>query len=94
MEMKAHASHLPGGLITTYAFIALFIACGLCIYGGYEVFYFSKVLAWLLFVVTVFVDVDNKWWWKSAHIPKWVAMTIASKNACIIVTLLLVRGNI
>ena len=93
-EFKAHTSHLPGGVVTTYLFIALFIAAGICIYGGYEVFYFTKVLAWLLFVVTLFVDADAKWWWKKAHIPKWVAWTIASKNLCVIVTLLLVRGNI
>lgn len=94
IEMKAHISHLPGGIVTTYLFIALFVVSGICIYGGYEVFYFSKVLAWLLFVVTLFVDMDEKWWWKAAHIPKWLVMTIASKNACIVVTLLLVRGKI
>ena len=94
VEMKAHSSHLPGGIFTTYLFIALFIATGICIYGRYEVFYFSKVLAWLIFVVTLFVDMDTKWWWKTSHIPKWVVMTIASKHACVVITLLLVRGNI
>ena len=93
-ELKAHISHIPGGIFITYVFLALFIVTGICIYGGYEVFYFSKVLAWLLFVVTLFVDVDTQWWWKTSHIPKWVAMTVASKHGCVIVTLLLIRGNI
>ena len=93
-EFKVHSSHLPGGTITTFIFIALFLVVGICLYGGYEIFYFSKVLAWLLFVVTIFVDLDTKMWWNVAHIPRWLTMTVASKHLCIIITLLLVRGNI
>ena len=93
-ELKAYITHLPGGRFTAYVFLALYLVSGMCIYGGYNSFYFSKVVAWLLVVATLFVDLDSKFWWKTAHIPYWVSMTIASKNTCIIATLLLMRGKI
>ena len=93
-EFHSYVSHLPGGSFTTYLFMMLYLVCGMCMYGNYNSFYFSKLLAWLLVIVTVFVDIDAGYWWKTANITRWNTMTIASKNGCVVFTLLLIRGKI
>ncbi len=92
-EFKAHSLHLPGGQFTTYLWIALYLLSGMCLYGNYKVFHFAKLMAWLLVVVTIFVDINTKYWWNNAKISHWMTVTIASRNLCIIFTLLLVRGS-
>ena len=93
-ELRAHIVHIPGGKIVSYVFVVIYVLCGVTLYGGYESAFFSKLLAWLLTVVTVLVDMDTKFWWNTAHVRYFMEMTIASRSLCIIGTLILIRGNV
>ncbi|XP_057301613.1 uncharacterized protein LOC130636044 [Hydractinia symbiolongicarpus] len=92
-EFSSHAKALPGGALTVYIYIAVYMMCSICIYSGYEVVKMCKLLMCLLFAITLIVDMDVKMWTKHAGIGKWKTMTIAARHVPIISILLLIRDG-
>ncbi|EDO46567.1 predicted protein [Nematostella vectensis] len=89
-EKIALVKHIPGGVVMLIVVVVIYVACGLCIYGGYEAGYFGKLAAWLITVITVIVDFDVKFWYKSeSHVEYWTQILLASRNISVVGALLL-----
>lgn len=87
-DRAVHISHLPLGRLVTTCLIILFILCGIMLYGGLQVPYFARLVAWLLVIVTVFVEFDTKYW-KIRGMPFWEQVLVGSQNVCAIANLII-----
>jgi hypothetical protein len=58
------------------------------LYGGLQVPYFARLVAWLLVIVTVFVEFDTKYW-KIRGMPFWEQVLVGSQNVCAIANLII-----
>lgn len=87
-DKAVHISHLPLGRLVTICLIVLFIVCGIMLYGGLQVPYFARLVAWMLVIVTVFVEFDTKYW-KIRGIGFWDQVQIALQNICAIANLII-----
>ncbi|XP_068721194.1 transmembrane protein 101-like [Montipora capricornis] len=89
-DRLAHIKNIPGGVAMIYIVIAIYAIPGICIYGGYEAGYFGRIVSWLLVIITVLVDFNAKYWYRSsAHVEFWCQIQHASRNVCVIGSLLL-----
>ena len=89
-DRLAHIKNIPGGVAMIYIVIAIYVIPGICIYGGYEAGYFGRIVSWLLVIITVLVDYNAKYWYRSsAHVEFWCQIQHASRNVCVIGSLLL-----
>ncbi len=87
-DRAVHISHLPLGRLVTTCLIVLFILCGIMLYGGIQVPYFARLVAWMLVISTVFVEFDTKYW-KIRGVGFWDQVLIGSQNICAISNLIL-----
>lgn len=89
-DRLAHIKNIPGGQIMLVAVVALYILTGLCIYGGYEAGYFGRIVAWQLVIISVLVDFNAKYWYRShSRVEFWHQIQHASRNIAVIGSLLL-----
>mgnify|MGYP002803579238 FL=1 len=87
-DRAVHISHLPLGWLLTTCLIILFILCGIMLYGGLRVPYFARLVAWMLVIVTVFVEFDTRYW-KIRGVAFWDQVLIGSQNICAIANLII-----
>ena len=87
-DKAVHISHLPLGRLVTMCLIILFILCGIMLYGGLQVPYFSRLIAWMLVIVTVFVEFDTKYW-RIRGVSFWDQVLIGSQNICAIANMII-----
>ncbi|XP_028399833.1 uncharacterized protein LOC114523170 [Dendronephthya gigantea] len=87
-DKAVHISHLPLGKPVTICLTILFILCGIMLYGGLQVAYFSRLIAWMLVIVTVFVEFDTKYW-GIRGVRYWDQVLIGSQNICAIANLII-----
>ena len=72
----------------TTCLIILFILCGIMLYGGLQVPYFARLVAWLLIIVTVFVEFDTKYW-GIRGVRFWEQVQFGGQNVCAIANLII-----
>ena len=88
-DRMVHISHLPLGWFLVNGLIVLFILCGIMLYGGLHAGYFARLLAWMLVIVTVFVDFDTRYW-KIRGVSFWDQIHLGTQNVCAIANLILI----
>ena len=89
-DRLAYIKNIPGGKTMLFSVIALNVICGLAIYGGYEAAYFGRLVAWQLAVVTILVDANTKYWYKSSsRVEFWFQVQHACRNVMVIGAMLL-----
>lgn len=87
-DRAVHISHLPLGQLVAIFFAIVFVLCGIMMYGGWQVPYFARLVAWMLIIVTVFVDFDTKYW-KIRGMGYWQQVQVGAQNVCIVANLIL-----
>ena len=92
-EFSVHWYLLPGGGITVWVIIILYILCGLCIDYGILVVTCCKLAMFLIFFVTLIVDMDTDMWSKSVKVHKWKVYTIAAQHIPLIGVLMMFRDS-
>lgn len=89
-DRLAHIKNIPGGQFMLVAVVALYIVPALCIYGGYEAGYFARIVVWQMVIISVLVDFNTKFWYRSSsHVEFWYQIQHASRNISVIGSLLL-----
>lgn len=87
-DRAVHVSHLPMGQLLTTFLVILFILCGIMLYGGLQVPYFARLVAWLYVIVTVFVEFDTRYW-KLRGVSYWDQVLAGLHNVCVIANLII-----
>lgn len=59
------------------------------LYGGLHAPYFTRLIAWMLLIVTVFVEFDTRYW-KFRGVKFWDQIQIGSQNIFAIANLIII----
>lgn len=88
-DKMVHISHLPLGWFLVKILTVLFILCGIMLYGGFHAGYFARLVAWMLLILTVFVEFDTRYW-KIRGVSAWDQIHLGTQNVCAIANLILI----
>lgn len=64
-DRLVYIKNILGGVVMIYIVIVIYVIFGICIYGGYEVGYFGRIVFWFLVIIIVLVDYNVKYWYRS-----------------------------